>query len=180
MKKQVILGIVVSFSLLILCLPASATSLVQSEVQHDHVLPKLAPTTRRGCDGGYLAKVPWLALSCRDLLTRMLHAPIASKQQQIASNWVSDYLSTVPQTARFTVPFFSRQWHFAATAGQPLDLPDIDVMRDGANATVDPHRGWGAQQSAAMRYFQGDETEYYQGNNNLLFELRFSFYPTQH
>jgi hypothetical protein len=135
MKKQVIFGIVATFFFLIMCLPASATGLAQSQTQTDPALSSLAPTTPRGCDGGYLAKVPLLPASCRDLPTRILHPPITSKQQ-IAWNWVSDYVSTVPQARRFTISFLSHQWHFAATAEQPLDV-------------------------------------------HLLFELRFSFYPTK-
>ena len=132
MKKQVIFGIVATFFVLILCSSASATGLAQSQTQSDHALSSLAPTTPRGCDGGYLGKVP---ASCRDLLTRILHPPIPSKQQN-GWNWVPDYVSTVPQAGRFTIPFLSHQWHFAATAEHPLDV-------------------------------------------HLLFELRFSFYPTK-
>ena len=122
MKKQVIVGIVPTFFVLFLCLPASAAGLAQSQTQSDHALSSPAPTTPRGCDGGYLAKEPLLAASCRELPTRILHPPIPLKEQ-IVSNWVSDYVSTVPhQAGRFTIPFLSHQWHFAASAEQPLDI----------------------------------------------------------
>ncbi len=86
----------------------------------------------------------------------------------------------MPRFGTFTVPFLFREWHVAAGSGQSFDLPDADIMRDSVNSCMgcDSHEGWAMRQADNIRYFEGDETAYHLGPNNLLFDFRFSFYSS--
>jgi hypothetical protein len=126
-------------------------------------------------------KVPLVALSCRHVLAGGVRTSTVLPTSELAPYLFPDYLNVVPVTSRFTIPFLFRQWHFAAAADQQLYLPDLDITEESINASpYDSRRVWGTSESTGIRYFRGDETNYRLGNNNVLFDLRFSFYPSQH